>query len=265
MKAPVSNVNFGKTAADYLMHRAGFPKSLFVRLLAHDVGTQTIVDLGTGTGTLGRGFAEAGHQVIGIDPAGEMLEAARQLDSDLGLETRYVLASAEDTGLGKASADIVSAGQCWHWFDGPQACVEILRILKPAGKLIVAYYDWLPLKGNVVRQTEKLIESYNPDWKGGNQNGFHPSLFRDLAEGGFTNLESFTYDEPAIYSHEGWRGRIRASAGVAATMDEQRVADFDAELSQLLSRDFNNEPLSIPHRVFALIAQPKTQDDTADH
>ncbi|HIE89278.1 MAG TPA: hypothetical protein EYG52_05115 [Pseudomonadales bacterium] len=32
MKAPIDNVDFGKTASDYLMHRAGFPDRLFFRL-----------------------------------------------------------------------------------------------------------------------------------------------------------------------------------------------------------------------------------------
>jgi len=47
MKAPIDNVDFGKTASDYLMHRAGFPDSLFVRLKEAGVGTknENVVDL----------------------------------------------------------------------------------------------------------------------------------------------------------------------------------------------------------------------------
>jgi hypothetical protein len=59
MKAPIDHVDFGKTASDYLMHRAGFPDSVFVRLKEAGVGTknENVVNLGTGTGSLGRGFA----------------------------------------------------------------------------------------------------------------------------------------------------------------------------------------------------------------
>ncbi|MDA0979153.1 MAG: hypothetical protein O3B72_11380 [Proteobacteria bacterium] len=32
MKAPIEHVDFGRTAADYLAYRAGFPDSLFSRL-----------------------------------------------------------------------------------------------------------------------------------------------------------------------------------------------------------------------------------------
>ena len=256
MKAPIDNADFGKTASDYLMHRAGFPDSLFARLKETGVGTknENVVDLGTGTGTLGRGFALEGCQVTGVDPAAEMLEAARQLDATQGLISRYVVGTAEATSLPDTTFDLVTAGQCWHWFDAQQAAIEIKRLLKPDGQLLIAYYDWLPLKGNVVRRTEKLIERYNPDWRGGNLTGIHPGLFRDLGESGFEQIESFTYDEPAIYTHESWRGRIRASAGIAATLTSEEVESFDAELAALLSRDFPVEPMVIPHRVFVVQA-----------
>ncbi len=81
--------DFGRTAADYARHRAGFPASLFERLCGLGIGLegQDVVDLGTGTGTLGRGFARRGCRVIGIDPAAEMLEQAKALDAREGLQT----------------------------------------------------------------------------------------------------------------------------------------------------------------------------------
>ena len=52
-------IDFGKTAQDYGRYRAGFPSALFDRLATFDIGTtgQRVLDLGTGTGTLARGFA----------------------------------------------------------------------------------------------------------------------------------------------------------------------------------------------------------------
>ncbi len=68
--------DFGRTAQDYAEHRAGFPESFFERLAARGIGVagQRVVDLGTGTGTLARGFARRGCEVTGIGPAAEMLE-----------------------------------------------------------------------------------------------------------------------------------------------------------------------------------------------
>ena len=257
---PIKDADFGKTAEDYLTHRAGFPNSLFERFnqLALIQSGQRVLDLGTGTGTLGRGFAVRDCQVTGLDPSAEMIEAAKTIDADQGLNTSYVIAPSEKTGLPDNSFELVTAGQCWHWFDAEATSIEIQRLLVPGGKLIVAYYDWLPLNGNMVRRTEELIESYNPAWRAGNLTGIHPGLFRDLGENGFRNIESFTYDEPAVYTHESWRGRIRASAGVAATLSDEETARFDAELAKLLKKDFPESPTEVPHRVFAVIAdQPE--------
>jgi len=53
------NVDFGKTAGDYGKYRAGFPDQLFDRLFSAGIVREgeTALDLGTGTGTLARGFA----------------------------------------------------------------------------------------------------------------------------------------------------------------------------------------------------------------
>ena len=251
------NVNFGLTADDYATHRAGFPASFFERVAAYGVGlpSQTIVDLGTGTGTVARGFAQKGCKVVGIDPSVSLMEQAQQLDQVAGVEVEYRLASAEESGLPAQSVDVVTAGQCWHWFDRPRAAREVARILRPDGLVVIAHFDWLPLKGNVVEATEQLILKHNPQWHLGGGSGLYPAWLRDLGEAGFRQIESFSYDEPAIYTPIGWRGRIRASAGVGASLPPAQVAVFDQELATILQEKFPGEELAIPHRVFAVIAR----------
>jgi len=250
-------IDFGLTANDYARHRAGFPESFFERIAAFGVGLagQQVVDLGTGTGTLARGFARRGCTVIGIDPAANMLEQAKQLSAAEGLTVDYRVGTAESTGLSDESADVITAGQCWHWFDGNAAARECYRVLRPNGKIVIAHFDWIPLKGNVVEATETLIQSCNPAWKLGGGSGVYPLWPRHLAENGFVNLEIFTYDTFPVYSHEAWRGRIRASAGVGASLPPEKVAAFDAELAEILRTRFPDDLMPVHHRVFALIGQ----------
>lgn len=54
---------------------------------------------------------------------------------------------------------------------------------------------------------------------------------------------------------EAWRGRIRASAGVSASLSPAEVQQFDTELASILTRDFPQNPLDIHHRVWAVIAR----------
>ena len=249
--------NFGATADDYARYRAGFPDSLFDRLARFDIGEagQSVVDLGTGTGALARGFARRGCRVVGIDPAKPLLQQARLVDAAEGIRIDYRVAHAEDTGLPSQSVDVVSAGQCWHWFDRVRATAEVARILQPEGRLVIAHFDWIPLTGNVVQATEALIASHNPAWTWGGGLGVHPQWLRDLGEAGFRTLESFSYDVTASYTHEAWRGRIRASAGVSASLSPDQVQAFDEALAQLLAAQYPSPMLQVPHRVFAVIAR----------
>ena len=116
-------VDFGRTADDYARYRVGFPEALFARLEAYGIGRagQRIVDLGSGTGSLARGFARRGARVTALDLSEDLLAQARALAAAEGLEIETLLAPAEDTGLADGAFDVVSAGQCWHWFERPKA------------------------------------------------------------------------------------------------------------------------------------------------
>ncbi len=251
----LSGLNFGNAAADYASFRAGFPDSIFERLAPFGVGLpgQDLVDLGTGTGTLARGFARRGCRVVGLDPDARMLAAAQALDRAQELNVTYVQAQAENTELAGESADVVAAGQCWHWFDRPRALDEIARVLREGGKLVIAHFDWLPLPGNVVEATERLIERHNPDWHLGGGTGLYPQWLPELHERGFRHVADFFYDVDVRYTPAAWRGRIRASAGIAA-LTAERAGEFDAALERLLVERFPQDALAVPHRVFAIVA-----------
>ena len=86
--------------------------------------------------------------------------------------------------------------------------------------------------------------------------GLYPQWLRDLGEAGFREIESFSYDMDVPYTHEAWRGRIRASAGIGATLAPAAVQRFDAELATLLQAMHPDPVMQIPHRVSAVIANP---------
>lgn len=251
------SVDFGKTAKDYARHRAGFPAELFERLDRFGVGRpgQRVLDLGTGTGTVARSLALRGCAVTAIDPSAVMLEQAAPLDQEAGVRIDYRVGKAEETGLPAESFDVVTAGQCWHWFDAPRAAAEVRRLLVPGGTAVICNFDWIPLPGNVVDLSEKLIEKHNPAWRMGGFHGIHAQNIKPLAIAGFTAIETFSFDLAVPYTHEAWRGRIRASAGVSATLSPEAVAAFDAEHGAALAASFPADPFAVPHRCFAIVAR----------
>ncbi len=248
------SADFGKTAEDYARHRAGYPDWLFERLmragLAHP--GMRVLDLATGTGYLGRGLAQRGLRVTGLDISADMIAASRALDAAAGVALDYVVGQAEATGLPAAGFDLVTAACCWQWFDRPRAAAEVQRLLKPGGALVICSQDWLPLDGNVVAKSEAILQRHNPAWPFGGLDGLKPGFVRDLRAAGFRDIESFSVDIDIPYSRAAWRGRLRASAAVSGSLTPEQVAAVDAELAAMLARDFPAEPLPVPHCVFAV-------------
>lgn len=246
--------DFGRTASDYARHRVGFPPELLDRLAAFGVGGPgaRVVDLGTGTGSLARLFALRGCEVTGVDIALPLLEQARQLDQDAGVRVTYVDGRAEATGLPAGAFDVVSAGQCWHWFDRAAAAREVKRLLAIGGSVVIAHFDWIPNADNVVAATERIILRHTPSWPFADRAGLYPQWLKDLQSAGFTCIESFSFDVTVSYSHEDWVGRVRASAPVAGTLDVEGVLACSSELAAMLRENFPEDPLAVPHRVWAV-------------
>jgi SAM-dependent methyltransferase len=247
--------DFGLTAEDYGQFRAGFPRQLADRLV--EMGTirseDRMLDLGTGTGSLARLLAPHVRCVVGIDPAEALLEEARSLTPAANVS--YELGVAEETRFAAESFDLVTAGQCWHWFDADRAAQEVQRVLAPSGRLVIAHFDWIPLPGNVVEATERLIREHNPNWGFGGGTGLYPRWLTDVGRAGFTGVQTLSFDLEVPYSHQAWVGRIRASAGVGASLREQQVIAFSSELAALLRDDYPDDPLLVPHRTWSLVAQ----------
>jgi SAM-dependent methyltransferase len=246
-------LDFGRTTGDYRRYRPGFPPAFFESLQALGWLTvgQAALDLATGTGTVARGLARAGAIVTAADIAGELIHVTDAIDDAAEVKVRYLRVPAEDTRLPSASFDLVTVGQAWHWFDRPRAAAEVRRLLKPGGRIVIAHFDWIPLPGNVAAATEALILRHNPKWPLAGGNGVYPTWLRDLAEGGFGAIETFSFDHAVPLTHVQWQGRVRASAPIQGSLSAEQVAAFDRDLGAMLRAQFAAQPLQVVHRCWA--------------
>ncbi|MFT7667559.1 MAG: SAM-dependent methyltransferase [Planctomycetota bacterium] len=251
------NIDFGKASADYARHRRGFPDSFhkILRGLEFATPNSRVLDVGSGTGALAVRFAADGARVTALDISAELLAEARGAAEAQGLSLETTCSTLEGNPLSSAAFDFISAGQCWHWFDPVLAVAELRRLLAPKGRVLLCSYDWVPQAGSVVAATEALILEHNPAWHLGGMDGRHPEWERDLKSGGFEIIEAVYNEEPASYSHVDWRGRIRASAGISASLSASQVERFDTEHAQLLSTSFPEDPLVTPHLYGYCLAQ----------
>jgi len=254
-----TNVDFGLRSADYAEHRPGFPASFYERLERYfSLSEARALDLGTGPGLVAIELARRGARVLGIDIAENQLAAASARARTLGLDSqvRFEQGSAEATELEDGSIDLITAGQCWHWFDHPRALAEAARVLAPGGHLVVAHYCYLPDRSELAAQSEDLVLRYNPKWKFAGWNGIYAYQIDALQSPRFALVEQFCYDESYAFGHEAWRGRMRTCNGVGSGgMSEADVERYDHDLAELLRTRFPREPIDVPHRIWAVICE----------
>lgn len=103
-------------------------------------GSETVVDAGTGTGTVLDALAPqvTTGKLIGFDISQQMMDRRTKL---LPPRAELRVANIYDTGLETNSADVITARQVFHNLrDIPGAVSELGRVLKPQGRLIVCEY-----------------------------------------------------------------------------------------------------------------------------
>jgi SAM-dependent methyltransferase len=158
MRSPVTASQLFNGAADgYERGRPEYPPELGAWLRASMPSGQA-VDLACGTGKLVRMLYGRPGPILGVEPSAAMVAAMRQSCPDIPV----IRATAESLPLRAASAQLVTVGQAFHWFDTSRAIPEISRVLAVEGKLVVA---WMEDDRSQPFQAElsDLVGRYNAD------------------------------------------------------------------------------------------------------
>ena len=161
-----STARFSDRVEDYVRYRPGYSPEV-LDLLRAECGLQPshiVADIASGTGMFTRLLLENGNSVFAVEPNTEMREmGVRQLESYNRLVS--VAGTAEETTLGSASVDFVTAAQAAHWFDLPRARAEFVRILKPEGWCVLIWNERRTATTPFLRDYEQLLLTYGTDYK----------------------------------------------------------------------------------------------------
>jgi ubiquinone/menaquinone biosynthesis C-methylase UbiE len=103
------------------------------------VGSERVLDLGTGTAHTALAFAPLVAEVVGLDLTEEMLRAGARLAGERGVENLELRqGNAESIPFEDGTFDLVVARQCPHHFANVALAVrEAARVLRPGGQLLI--------------------------------------------------------------------------------------------------------------------------------
>ena len=98
-----------------------------------------LLDVGCGAGLASEALAERGHDVLGLDAAGEAIEVARAHSNGRGLSLTYRTGAAEDLLAEGLRFPVITALEVIEHVPDPRAFVRVLAgLLEPGGLLVLS-------------------------------------------------------------------------------------------------------------------------------
>ncbi len=229
--------DWGRTSKDYAKYRDIYPDEFYRRIIDRGlcIKGQKVLDLATGTGVLPRNLYRFGAEWTGTDISPEQIAQAEILADAGGMKIHFQTVSAEDLQFPDESFDVITACQCFWYFDYEKVIPKLARLLKPDGKLVILFMSWLPFEDETAAGSESLVLKYNPKWSGAGETR-HPINLPDIAYEYFTPEDSEVYDLNVPFTRDSWHGRMRACRGVGASLNDEELKKWEKEHKELLEQ-----------------------------
>lgn len=232
--------DWGRTSDDYAKYRDIYPQEFYDRILQRGLCTtgQKVLDVGTGTGVIPRNMYRYGAEWTGTDISENQIETAKKLS--VGMNIEYYAMPTEKLDFPDNSFYVITACQCFWYFDHEKTMPDFYRMLKPDGRILVLYMAWLPYQDKTAGESEKLILKYNPEWSGAGET-VHPIFIPDCYTKHFKLVYREEYPVKIHFTRESWNGRLKACRGIGASLSETEVNQWEQEHMKMLSETVPEE------------------------
>lgn len=234
--------DFGRTSEQYAKYRDIYTDEIFNKLHELGIGRESSkwLDLGTGTGVIPRGLAKYNADITALDIAENQIEQAKVLSKGIK-NIHYMACSAEEINFSEKYFDAITACQCFWYFKSDVIVPKIKSWLKEDGVFLKLYMTYDAKTDEIGNTSWAIVKKINTDWTSG-------SAVKDLTTYYFKEpqMESMIINIP--FTRESWHGRMLASRGVMASMNEEMLKTFNKmhwEYMQSLPENF-----TVRHKVF---------------
>lgn len=229
--------DWGRTSEEYARFRDIYPEEFYRKITDRGfcVSGQDVLDLGTGTGVLPRNLYRFGAKWTGTDISPEQIEQARRLARDAGMDIDFQAVATEDIDFPKGSFDVVTACQCFWYFDHARVIPRLAEILREDGRLLILYMAWLPFEDPIAGKSEELVLKYSPNWSGAGETR-KPITIPKVVYDHFEMEDHEEYDLKVPFTRETWHGRMKTCRGVGASLTGEELSRWDVEHRAMLGR-----------------------------
>jgi len=227
--------DWGRVSSDYAKYRDIYPTVFYEKIVDRSlcIKGQDVLDIGTGTGVIPRNMYKYGATWTATDISENQIEKAKELST--GMEISYFVSSTENIKLQADSFDVITACQCFWYFNHSITSPLLASLLKKGGRLLILYMAWLPLEDRIAGESEKLILKYNPLWTGANETR-HPISIPNEVLNNFEIVFHDEYDLQVPFTRDSWHGRMNACRGVGASLSEEEIKSWENEHLALLNK-----------------------------
>lgn len=227
--------DWGKTSKEYAKYRDIYPEKFYRKIVDRGlcVEGQKVLDIGTGTGVLPRNMYRYGASWIGTDISPEQIEQARLLADAEQMKIDFQAVSTEKIDFPSESFDIITACQCFWYFNHETVMPKLAELLKTDGKLLILYMAWLPFEDAIAGESEKIVLKYSPKWSGAGETR-KPIEIPEVANQYFELVDHEEYDVMVPFTRESWHGRMKACRGVGASLTGDELESWEKEHWKML-------------------------------
>lgn len=249
--------DFGRTSEEYAIYRDIYPDVFYKKIVDRGlcIKGQKVLDLGTGTGVLPRNMYQFGAKWTGTDISPEQIEQAKKLANTENMNIDFYAVPTEDIDFPKESFDVITACQCFWYFDYENVIPKLYELLKTDGRLLILYMAWLPFEDAIAGASEEIVLKYSPGWSGAYETRKPISLPNVIYD--FFELEDHEeYDVKIPFTRESWNGRIKTCRGVGASLSAEELRSFENEHLQMLDEKAPEE-FEVLHYVALAVLKKK--------